>query len=214
MQVNSEGQTTNRNTDTLNTLIFDLGEVYLTGVLGVESKLEHVLGLSPKCILDGINKGQLRTYFEGRITEDEFWQSVINENQWVVDIPTLKRIVRTNFQEVQGVREILEELHRSELKLALLSVHAREWIDYCASRFDYHRLFNCVAYSFEIGLCKPDPRAYTYVLEKLGVLPENCLFVDDSDTNIVAARRLGMHVIKFSSASQLRAVLNDYGINV
>jgi len=57
-------------------------------------------------------------------------------------------------------------------------------------------------FSCEIGLAKPDPTIYHYILKLCHVEPEESIFVDDFIDNIEAANRVGMHGILFKNASQ------------
>jgi FMN phosphatase YigB (HAD superfamily) len=45
----------------------------------------------------------------------------------------------------------------------------------------------------EIGVAKPDPRAYLLLCEQLGATPEEVVFLDNRTANVDAARRLGIH---------------------
>lgn len=54
------------------------------------------------------------------------------------------------------------------------------------------RYFERVYYSHRIGLRKPDPACFQFVLTDAGLLPEETLFVDDLEENVAAARRLGI----------------------
>jgi putative hydrolase of the HAD superfamily len=78
-----------------------------------------------------------------------------------------------------------------------------EWID----RFDV-RVWSC-----QLGIVKPDPAIYRHTLGKLGVRPEEALFIDDKLANIEAARAVGMQAIEFSTIEQLRADLIAQGFN-
>lgn len=53
-------------------------------------------------------------------------------------------------------------------------------------------LFDHVLESWRIGARKPDVRAYELAAERLGVAPEQCVFADDQEVNVAAARTLGM----------------------
>jgi len=57
-------------------------------------------------------------------------------------------------------------------------------------------LFDVVVESSKEGLRKPDPRIYQIACERLGVRPEEAIFLDDIGTNLKAARALGMATIK------------------
>jgi putative hydrolase of the HAD superfamily len=53
-------------------------------------------------------------------------------------------------------------------------------------------LFDVVLISGEVGMRKPNEEAFRLAAERLGVPPEECVFVDDHDGNVEAAERVGM----------------------
>ncbi len=59
------------------------------------------------------------------------------------------------------------------------------------------------------GLRKPDPRIYALVCDRLGVVAEAAIFLDDIGRNLKTARELGMHTIKVESAPQALRELSD-----
>lgn len=63
-------------------------------------------------------------------------------------------------------------------------------------------LFDLVVESSIEGIRKPDPRIYTNTCERLGVAPENAVFLDDLGINLKPARALGMQTIKVVSEAQ------------
>jgi putative hydrolase of the HAD superfamily len=66
------------------------------------------------------------------------------------------------------------------------------------------RLFTALTYSCRIGVAKPDPRAYQICAEQLGVAPQDVLYFDDREVNVVAAREAGMAAEVFVSPEQVR----------
>jgi len=63
-------------------------------------------------------------------------------------------------------------------------------------------LFDHVIESAKIGLRKPDPRIYKMMVEKLGVDPKRCVYLDDLGVNLKPAREMGMTTIKVLNAAQ------------
>ena len=197
----------------ITTIIFDLAEVYLKGFWGVEHHLEPLLGKAEE-IYPKLKGEEFIALMHGEITEEEYWTKIIEKNGWEIDIKKLKEGIRDNFEEIQGVRKIIERLKESGFKLGLLSNHAKEWIDYCEKRFDYHKLFHSVLYSFEVGILKPEKKIYELILEKLDSKPDECIFIDDKSRNISAAEQIGMKTICFKSAEQLKEELNLMGFKI
>ena len=58
-----------------------------------------------------------------------------------------------------------------------------------------HDLCEAVVCSADVGIAKPDPAIYRLAAARLTLAPEACLFVDDSDENVEAARQVGMTAI-------------------
>lgn len=78
------------------------------------------------------------------------------------------------------------------IRTALLS---NSWgVDYYPREL-LEELFEEVVISGEVAMRKPDPDAYLHTAERLGLRPEECLFVDDHDDNIEAAKRVGMRAV-------------------
>lgn len=70
-------------------------------------------------------------------------------------------------------------------------------------------LFDAIVISAEEGVCKPDPRLYEAVLDRLGVEAEAAVFIDDRMGNVEGARRLGMEAILYHDFAQMRHELEE-----
>jgi HAD superfamily hydrolase (TIGR01509 family) len=193
-------------------IIFDLSEVLLTGIkdTGVALAEKHKID---DAFFHPVPWSRFKTpllvplveeFFHGNVSEDEYIRAVLKEYPQVGTQEWLKEHIRENFKEVEGTREIILELQKSRYKLALLSVHSREWIDYCEKKFKFHDLFYVISYSFDEKVSKPDPVSFKNILKKLNAQPEECLFIDDSEKNIVVAETLGIKSILFTNAENLR----------
>lgn len=196
----------------ITTIIFDLSEVYLRGLLGIEYYLEQNYNI--KIDNSEWHDEYLQKLFHGEITEEEFWITIIRTHGWTVTVDDLKKTVRQNFKEIQGTRRLIEQLKENGYRLGLLSVHAREWIEHLEKEFDYHKLFDSVLYSFEVGISKPDRKAYQLILEQLKVKPDECIFIDDSIQNLEGAKLLGITTVLFENAEQLVKDLRSLNIRI
>ena len=70
-------------------------------------------------------------------------------------------------------------------------------------------LFEVAISSHQVGLCKPDPRIYLAVLDRLGVSPEAVVFFDDVNENVVAASGLGMRAFQVNGVDGVRERLTS-----
>ena len=79
--------------------------------------------------------------------------------------------------------------------------------------FDLPNHFDTVVISGEVGIRKPDPAIYRLAAEKLGVTAEECVFVDDLASNLLAAQEVGMTTIHHQDTGQtLRALQELFGV--
>jgi HAD superfamily hydrolase (TIGR01509 family) len=78
--------------------------------------------------------------------------------------------------------------------------------------FDWIHRFDVLVWSYQVHMVKPDPSIYRYTLKKLGIRPEETLFLDDKPVNVEAARAVGMKALKFSTVERLREDLIAAGL--
>jgi putative hydrolase of the HAD superfamily len=100
--------------------------------------------------------------------------------------------------------ELMRDLKRRGYRMALLTNNVREWEPLWRSMLPVDDIFEVVVDSGFVGVRKPDPPIYELTIERLGdgIAAEQCLFVDDVEVNVEAARELGMTAIHFRSSAQ------------
>lgn len=54
------------------------------------------------------------------------------------------------------------------------------------------KFFSCTTYSFNLGIYKPHPKMYSDAIKKMGLPPEETIFIDDSVENLLAAEKMGV----------------------
>jgi glucose-1-phosphatase len=75
--------------------------------------------------------------------------------------------------------------------------------------FPLASLFDTVFYSSDMGIRKPLPESFQYVLDKTGAHANETLFIDDREENCKAAARLGMTTIQVPACTGLEAVIDQ-----
>lgn len=73
-------------------------------------------------------------------------------------------------------------------------------------------LFDDVVVSALVGLIKPEPAIYTLACSRMGVVPQEVLFVDDSRANVEAASRVGLHALQYADESTIRLAAGLLGL--
>jgi len=129
-------------------------------------------------------------------------------------LPPLHEEWRASQRAIEPNLSLVREL-RATHKLAILSnadISLRERLE---GDIRIHHLFDDIVCSAEVGMAKPEPAIYVLAAERLGLEPRECVFIDDLDTNVDAARRVGMQAVHFrgDKGDDLRAQLAALGIS-
>ena len=90
--------------------------------------------------------------------------------------------------------ETLSQLKTDGYKMAVITNCAMEppeiW-----PQTPFMPFFEAAIFSSIAGIKKPDPRIYLMAAEKLGVKPEDCLYVDDNSDNLTPSVNAGMGAV-------------------
>ncbi len=98
--------------------------------------------------------------------------------------------------------ELMRELKESGLRMAMLTNNVREWEPLWRAKLPVDEIFETVVDSAFVGCRKPEARIYEITVERLGLPPEVCLFVDDIEANCEGAREFGMQAVHFRDNEQ------------
>ncbi len=120
-----------------------------------------------------------------------------------------ERWVESLGEALLGTVEIMEELKQAGYPLYGLSNWSAETFPQARARYDFFDLLDVMVISGEVGQVKPDPEIFQILLEKIGRPANECLFIDDSITNIAQAQKMDFDTIHFQSPEQLRSELRD-----
>ena len=109
---------------------------------------------------------------------------------------------------------VLEELKGQGEKVYAITNFSREKWAESLLRFPFLQSFDGAIVSAHERLVKPDPAIFHVLLERYGLAAEDCIFVDDSEKNVVAARGVGMQAVHFVEPIDLRSELRTLGLAI
>ena len=140
----------------------------------------------------------------GRKTAQEFWHAIGPELGLTKgeDIDEFRRRYHADEAINPGVAELIHFLHGG-YKLAVLS-NSPPGLVYWLREWNMDHLFDVVFCSGDEGVVKPDPAAFEMTLGRLGVEPDEAVFIDDTLEHVMAAEALGIYGICFTTAEVLR----------
>ena len=107
---------------------------------------------------------------------------------------------------------LLPELKKRGFKLYYLSNFPSDIFDEIKDGNPFFRNFDGGLISAEVKHSKPDIRFYRILFEKYGIVPEESLYIDDNESNVLAAKSLGMQVIHLSETESLKEKLSKSGL--
>lgn len=199
----------------ISAVIFDLGGVInRTMDRGPREKLADRAGLS----YDALNRLVFDTDTAiqatlGKVTTEEHWDNVCN----LLGLPAeeLSEVAKYFWGGDSIDTELVDYIRqmRPNYKTGLLSNAWDDLRHYLEKEWEIADAFDEIIISAEVGVAKPHPRIYNITLERLGVAPQEAIFVDDYPDNVEAAHRLGIHAIRFQNTPQVmhevEALLNS-----
>ncbi|TKI04250.1 glucose-1-phosphatase [Martelella alba] len=176
--------------------IFDLGNVVVNidfgRVLGVWSNLSGVpLATLKKKFVMG---EAFEQHERGEISDEQFAARICHElgialsfAQFTTGWQAIFAGLRTEVIDI--IRRLREQGHR----VVILSNTNRLHCDYWPSQYpEVRQSVDKLYLSQDLGMRKPDPAIYRYVLEQEGIPAEQAVFLDDNADNIAGAQTVGL----------------------
>lgn len=92
----------------------------------------------------------------------------------------------------------VKELKNNGYKIFILSNNLQERTQYYRQNFpELLNIFDYIYFSWETGFTKPDPKAFQNILDQHHLLPQKCIYFDDSQINVQSVINLGIHARVF-----------------
>ncbi len=176
-------------------IIFDFGDVFINldkdgtnkklRTINVEALPEKVLAKNREYEQGFVTSDEISEYYRTQfpqIGKEEFLDSW---NSMLMDFPEYR---------LKFIQKLSEE---KNFKLILLSNTNENHIEHIKENIlffeDFKSCFDAFYLSHEIGMRKPNPDIFEFVLKENDLLPQECLFIDDTLENIKTASGLAFH---------------------
>ena len=143
----------------------------------------------------------------GILSKSEFKEGVLNIAGKLPE--RIEDLLGTESVKNTELFDLISKLKNNGYKTGMLSNVSTNWIvDVFLTDVERY-LFDALVFSFEVGVTKPDERIYQIAIDRLGVKFEECVFIDDSELNCMAASELGMKSIHFTNNQSVVKMLMD-----
>jgi len=171
------------------------------------------------CALLSTDREKIRIVYEkwekpfdlGQLSEHEFWINIQRELGTTADWRQLNRVVLESYFPLPGAFDLIKRCS-SKTQVFALSNTRREWFEYLDRKFSIRSLFNKMFLSFEIGLLKPEPACFAYLIKELNRSPEHIAYLDDDPENVRVASSLGLVSTRYVDVLAGEQFLEQLGI--
>lgn len=154
-----------------------------------------------------------RSFDMGKVTPEKFYLQATQIFKATVDKTAFFSIYNDIFSLNMPIVGLLKSL-QSRYKLVLCSNTDVERFGFVKKKFPEVMLFDKYVVSYEVGFMKPHPRIYEAALEEAGTRPEESVFIDDREENIIAAEKLGLQTILLNPDTNLEHELQKIGVRL
>lgn len=157
-------------------------------------------------ILDSCHqRGVICDLENGSITEEEFYAEIISHSRPGTTPELVRECLCSLIGEIRPYKaELLNEL-KAGYDLYILSNNNQITTPYSGKVFEAagipYSIFKALFISSYMKMSKPSPEIYRETLRRIGLPPEEILFVDDSQSNVDTARSLGINAVLFNPAT-------------
>ncbi|MCF7823080.1 MAG: HAD family phosphatase [Candidatus Marinimicrobia bacterium] len=180
-------------------LFFDIGGV----LVRVDSKssirkLADKLKVSEEGIQDAMSRDLLIQYEKGHLNSNQFYENLLVNcaSAEQMDLSTFKLYWQDVLFPQEETQAFLKRAAQ-DFPVWLLSNTNDFHYDIMLKKFPFMQWVTGGTYSFMVGSMKPEPLIYELTIQKSGFRPEEILFIDDLEENVLAARQVGLRAIQF-----------------
>ena len=130
----------------------------------------------------------------GELTSLEVWEAIGFKG----DLEKIEKEYLDTIELSDGFINFIEKA-KNKYKLAIISNDSSRWSQYIRNKFDLNKYFDVISISGDLKIQKPDVRIFLLTTEKLGLNAEDCIYIDDREGNLEAAKKLGMKPVLLNS---------------
>lgn len=197
-------------------VIFDFGGVITNMRWDVARKLEREHGLERNIIARSLFASDEWREIQVGKGDLETWRAAAHrrlEESAGKSLPPLHVQWRTSVELIKENVELIRAL-RPPYLIAILSNADLTLEDRIRNGLGIEKLFDTIISSAVVGMAKPDHAIYRLAAERLSLPTEECVFIDDTEGNVEAARAVGMAGVHYREheGDDLKAQLAELGV--
>lgn len=153
-----------------------------------------------------ISKNDFRSKIKklGKLDIDDFlFDQIWNLTIFKLDKKILDKVLSLKSKYSIMILSNTNEIHKEYFDKMCIKIYQKT----------FDQLFNRVFYSFELNARKPNKNIYELVLDKTGINPNEIIFFDDMNLNLIQPKKLGINTYHVKDKNDLAVFLDGFGLN-
>lgn len=199
----------------IRTIIFDIGNVLADFTWEAHYRRFGYTGIQLERLTRATVKNDAwNEYDRGTLSDEEVLQRFIDSD------PEMEADIRKCLANVEGmvVRNDyaipwIQELKQKGYQTLYLSNFSEKAAKEYAKALDFLPYMDGGILSWQEKVIKPMPEIYQLLIDRYQLVPEECVFLDDTQKNLTGAEAFGIHTILFKNQEQAKEELQRLGVS-
>lgn len=198
----------------INTVIFDIGNV-LAGFAWKEffDRFSYSEEVKERIGKATVASPAWNEYDRGNLSDEEVMEAFVKND------PGIEKELRESLSDISGMLvrydyavPWVKALKESGYQVLVLSNFSHKAVNECGEVLDFLPFTDGGILSYKEHVIKPQPEIYELLIKRYDLVPEECVFMDDTPANVEGARKAGIHGIHFQNKEQAEKELQDLGV--
>lgn len=200
----------------IKTIIFDMGNVLINFSHEQASRQIGLLANKPaEFVYDTLFRSGLEMDYEaGKLSREELARELEIRLGCPLDIDGLIRASCDMFSEKPDMVDLATSAKHAGYRLVLLSNLSQDHHQHIATHYKFLDLFDDLVLSYRVGACKPEAEIYRRAIAAARCPANECVFIDDVEINVLAARDHGIHSLHYRETTTLVRELAALGVHL
>jgi putative hydrolase of the HAD superfamily len=150
-------------------------------------------------------------YDRGLVSGGEYFKNILADVGIFPDNTVIEEMIQRDVQSWSrinaGTERLMNDIKKAGLKVGILSNMVQPFLDTVREALPVFLISDGSVYSCEVDTVKPERKIYELLLSVLDCEAGELVFFDDTEINVSAAEKLGIHAFLWQDAAAARREL-------
>lgn len=177
-------------------VLFDFDGVLTLDATGSQSIINYVTGVTgvDRALFEKEYRKYNNELLYGKLKHEEVWGQICTGIGREIDIKVLyDSFINTpiDFEMLNLVKKLKDNNYR----IGMITDNKKDRIEDISEYHNFNSLFDVITVSAAVGFGKEGKEIFEITLDNLGLKPEECVFIDNTEKNLVAPKHMGMEAV-------------------